>query len=380
MLKTKLRLTTAFVVIGAMAGLTACSSNNGSPANPPTDNGDESTQSAQIELDGVSEEGLAHINELYEAAISSGNNKVVVYGPSASTNKAMNAVFEERFPGITVIPQDQPDAQTLTKLETEAASGNKIGDIWFGGDSVLASSEPGICRTLDVVTTPADYEVDTLHEGRSIYFAHRYFGFVYNEDMVDAAEAPKSWEDLLDPKWKGKIAIGDMTVPGGIRVVLTNLMRPETEDIWGKEYIEQLKEQDLQIASSEPSVPADVASGRFPIGVGVFVGYFNAQKEEGAPIEFVFPLERGNFLTRSSLCLVDDGPNAEATELYVQWLYSPEGQRALAEKDNSYGTTPAAPGPNGLPDLGDIDKLPWSYQDPADNKPYFDYLFDLFTN
>ena len=346
---SKLRLTTALIAVGALAGITACSSSPNDNGSTGGGGGNDATvvdERTSIELEGVSDEGLTHINDLYAQAIENDNTEVVLYGPSVSTNAAMNAVFEERFPGIKVIPQDQPDAQTLTKLQTEQASGNKIGDIWSGGDSILAAAEPNICRTLDVVTGPDGYEVPTEHDGRAIYFAHRYFGFVYNPDMISAEEAPKSWDDLLDPKWKGKIAIGDMTVPGGIRVVLTGLMRPETADRWGQDFVEKLQQQDLQIASSEPSVPTDVSSGRFPVGVGVFVGYYNDQKEKGAPIEFVFPLEGGNFLTRTALCLVDEGPNPEASELYVPWLYSLEGQRALAEKDNSFRTTPAAPAPH----------------------------------
>src|SRR5690606_25407767 len=264
----KPRTTMTVAALGALALLTACA--------PTTAGGDTGTD-GEVEVPGASDEANAYMNELYDKAREEGQNELVLYGPGPSSNRAMNDVFMARFPDITVIPQDQPDAQTLTKLATEAESGNRIADIYIGGESPQAAAEPGICTPADVRTAPEGFEVETLHDGRLTYFALRYFGFVYNTDMVDAEDAPQSWHDLLDPKWKGKITVGDMTVPGGIRYILTSLMIPENEDTWGEDFIRDLADQDVQIAQSEATVSADVASGRFPIGIGVFQGYYQSQ-------------------------------------------------------------------------------------------------------
>ncbi|MFD5226338.1 ABC transporter substrate-binding protein [Microbacterium sp. NPDC058342] len=366
--RTRLHTTAAVVAVGALALLTGCSS----PAGGNTSDG-------PIDVPGASDDANAYMNELYDKAKEGGQNELVLYGPGPSSNRAMNEVFMARFPGITVIPQDQPDAQSLTKLDTEAESGNRIADIYIGGESPQAAAKPNICTPADVRTAPDDFEIETLHDGRLTYFALRYFGFVYNTDMVDAEDAPKSWHDLLDPQWKGKITVGDPTVPGGIRYILTSLMLPENEATWGEDYVAKLAEQDVQIAQSEAVVSADVASGRFPIGIGVFQGYYQSQKNKGAHLEMVFPLEDGgNYMARSAMCLIKDAPNADVAQLYINWMYSPEGQKTLAEKDNSYGWTPEAPGPAGAPPLGELKRLPFSNPDPEFNAPYFEFINEAF--
>ncbi|ALG12210.1 ABC transporter substrate-binding protein [Kibdelosporangium phytohabitans] len=365
--RTKLRASALAITAGLLAALTACASAGATKSSSP------------IEVPGASPEANKYMNELYDKAFAAGNTQLVLYGPGVTANQALNDVFTNRFPGIKLLPQDQADAQTLTKLDAEAQSGKRIADIYVGGESPQAAAKPNICTTVDVRTADPGFTIPTENDGRLIYFALRYFGFVYNVNEVKEQDAPKSWHDLLDPKWKGKIAVGDMTVPGGIRYILTSLMLPENEQKWGRAYMRDLAGQNLQISQSEPMVPTDVASGRFPIGIAVYSGYYEDQKKKGAPIGMVFPLQDGgNFMARSALCAIKDAPHAEAAQLYVNWLYSPEGQKALAEKDNSYGRTPTAPGPAGLPSLDKLSRLPFSNPDPAFNKPYFDFINQAF--
>ncbi|GAA5199069.1 ABC transporter substrate-binding protein [Microbacterium jejuense] len=361
------RIGSAIIAVGALAALTACS--GGAAAKP----------SEPIEVPGASADANDHMNELYDKAIEEGKTDLVLYGPSVSAQKSLFKVFTDRFPGIKVIPQDQPDAQSITKIEAEAASGSKIADVYDGGESPQVAAEPGICTQADVRTAPEGFEIPTNFDGRLTYYALRYFGFVYNTDMVKDADAPQNWEDLLDPQWKGKISMGDPTVPGGIRYILTSLMVPESEDKWGEAYVEKLADQDVQFAQSEPNVPSDVASGRFPVGIAVYQGFYEDVKAKGGPIKMVFPLDDGgNFMSRTGMCLISDAPHPDSSQLYINWLYSPEGQQALAEKNRSYGWTPEAPGPEGTPSLDQLERLPFSNPDPAFNQPYFDFIDEQF--
>ena len=362
------RTTTALLAVGALTALTACSS-SGAAAKP-----DE-----PIEVPGASADANEYMNELYDKALEDGKTDIVLYGPSVSAQKSLFEVFTDRFPGIKMVQQDQPDAQSITKIEAEAQSGSKIADIYDGGESPQVAAEPGICTAADVRTAPEGFEIPGDFDGRLTYYAMRYFVFVYNTDMVKESEAPKNWDDLLDPKWKGKISMGDPTVPGGIRYILTSLMVPESADTWGEEYIEKLAAQDVQFAQSEPNVPADVASGRFPVGVAVYQGFYEDVKDKGGPIAATFPLDDGgNFMSRTGMCIIEDSPHPDAAQLYINWLYSPEGQQALAEKNRSYGWTPEAPGPEGTPPLDQLERVPFANSDPEFNQPYFDFISEQF--
>lgn len=362
------RLLTATLALGALTALTACSSGTA-----------PQSQSGAIKVAGVTAEANDYMNELYDKAVKAGKTDIVLYGPSVSAQKALFAAFTDRFPKMKMVLQDQADAQSITKIEAEAQSGSKIADIYDGGESPQVAAKDDICTTADVRTGPEGFEIPTDFDGRLTFYAMRYFVFVYNTDLVKAADAPKNWHDLLDPKWKGKITVGDPTVPGGIRYILTSLMVPQSAEKWGKGFMEKLAAQDVQFAQSEPTVPSDVASGRFPIGIGVYQGYYEDVKAKGGPIAAVFPLDDGgNFMSRSGMCIVKDSPHADGAQLYINWLYSPEGQKALAEKNRSYGWTPEAPGPEGTPSLDKLKRVPFSNSDPAFNKPFFDFLNTQF--
>lgn len=340
--RTRSRIGAGLALATALA-LTSCASDDGSA-------GEEADT---IELDGASADVNAYVNDLYQSALDSGNTSVVVYGPAPSTDKALYDAFTARFPGITFVPQDAPDSQTFTKLQVEAESGSRIGDLYTGGSSSvvqLVRDEPDICTVPDIRTASDDlfwYE----DEKALMYYKLTSFVFVYNTDMVSEDEVPKTWDELLDPKWKGQILMGDPTIPSGARHILTQMLVPESEDEWGESFLEQLAAQEPNIAESEPTIPADVASGRFPLGILVYSGFYAAQAAKDAPIAPVFPLEDdGNFFGASGICTVTESPNADAATLFLNWLFSAEGQNALIEDPNSYSHLIEYTGELPLPD------------------------------
>lgn len=357
-------------VLVASLSLTACST-----ANPETSDSPET-----VSVPGATDDANSYMNELYSEALDSGKTDIVIYSSSQSTQTDLADLFSERFPGMTIVPQDAADSVNHTKLQTEAQSGNRIADLYTGGAAAAAAAAalPDVCAPLEVKTAPREdlpYSSDDL----ILSYAYRYFTFVYNSDLVTAEEAPRTWDDLLDPKWEGKILSGDPTVLGATRYIFTGLLVPESEEKWGEPYLSQLAQQELNVASSEPNIPAEVASGRFPIGIGVYSGFYNAQKEKGAPIESAFPLEDGgNFITSAGICGIKDAPHAAAANLYVNWLFTQEGQEALAEVDDAFGTLPGSPGPDGIGSLEEIGALPMTQTDPAFNEPYFATIDSLF--
>lgn len=334
-----------------------------------------------IEVPGATDAQNEYLDGLYQSALSSEKTDIVIYGPSPSSSQPLYDAFIERFPGLRVVPQEAPDAQTVTKLEAEAQSENRIADLFSGGGPTTAqvAAEPGICTQAEIVTGPEGFEVPYSVDGRVLNYVLRYFSIVYNTDKVSAAEAPTSWEDLLDPKWKGRIVIGDPTVPGGVRSNLVALIRPETEAKWGADYLEQLFAQDLILGTSESAVASDVAAGRGDIGIAVYYGYYATAKAKGAPLDIVFPLDNGGtFFTKSGICFIEDAPHADAALLYLNWLFTEEGQQAIADKENAYGLVPGAPGPAGAPPYDELEKLPISSTDPAFNEPFYEIINGIF--
>ncbi|MCS5735743.1 ABC transporter substrate-binding protein [Herbiconiux daphne] len=351
--------------------LSACS---GGTTPPPSD--------GPVEVPGATAEGNAFMNELYDSALEAGATDVVIYGPGPSTSKPLYDAFTARFPGITVVPQDAPDSQAITKLQAEAEAGSRIADLFMSGTGavVQAAKVPDVCTATDIQTAPADWQVETIADGLVLPYSLRYMTLIYNTDNVTAEEAPRTWDDLLDPRWKGKLVMGDPTIAGGVRYVLTGLLVPETADTWGTDYLDKLAAQDIVYGTAEAAVPADVASGRGDVGVAVFSGYATSQKAKGAPIEIVFPMDDGgSYIIDSSICSVQDAPHKDAALLFSNWLFSSEGQTAIAELDDAYGTVPGAPGPEGAPSFDQLKYLPRANPTPGFNEPYFAEINEAFA-
>ena len=312
------------------------------------------------------------MNTLYKKVKDSGKTTIVMYGPSPSTASGLWDAFTKRFPGITVNPQDQADGTSLTKLKLEASSGQRVADVMNSGNNGIApvAAEPNICVKPEIKTAPAKDLVFTL-EDKVLTFTYRMFGFVYNTDLVKKADAPTTWHQLLEPKWKDKIEVYDPTFIGGSRFIFSYMLLPGAPKDLGEDYLKQLATQGLNYTSQEPNVISDVASGRFLVGIGAYKGFYDTAKAKGSPIGWVFPIKEGNVMIKSGYCQVQDSPNFDASSLLINWIFTSEGQKAIAEKTGAYGALPSAPGPAGAPALKDVVQLPQLAGALSQYDPYF---------
>src|SRR5699024_593247 len=157
----------------------------------------------------------------------------------------------------------------------------------------------------------------------------------YNTDAVSESEVPTSWNDLLDPRWKGgKIEMSDPTVLGGIRFIFADMQLPDSPmKDQARDFITGLAAQKPHITSEEPSVASDVTSGRFEVGIGVYKGFYDdiKRKDPDAPIGFQFPMKEGNEMIQAAICQIQDAPHEDAAALLLNWLFTPEGQKKFIE-------------------------------------------------
>ncbi len=145
---------------------------------------------------------------------------------------------------------------------------------------------------------------------------------VINTQMVKPGEI-KSYFDLLDPKWKGKIVISDPINPG----TFTSLVGLMSNHLLGADYLRKLAQQ-------EPAVVVDVrqhvewlARGKYAVALaprGVMVEEF---KRAGAPIESIMPVEGTELLAVTGVIRrLDRAPHPNAARLFINWLLNREGQ------------------------------------------------------
>jgi ABC-type Fe3+ transport system substrate-binding protein len=156
-----------------------------------------------------------------------------------------------------------------------------------------------------------------------------YLGACYNTSLVKPGDVPKSFDDFLDPKWKGKIAwsstvIGAMLFITGVR----NFMGEEK----ARAYLEKLAKQDIvPIASANRVVVDRVMAGEYALCLDAFLHHPIISARKGAPVA---PLPLEPVLTVvSSVMLPKAPPHPYAAMLFIDYLLSKEGQARLQGAD-----------------------------------------------
>ncbi len=145
----------------------------------------------------------------------------------------------------------------------------------------------------------------------------------YNTSLVKAEEAPKSYADLLDPKWSGKIVKAHPSYSGTILTATYQIAR----DI-GWPYFEKLAQQKIMQVQSATDPPKKLALGERAIMAdgGEYVAL--QLKEKGDPIELVYPSE-GTPLIVGPNAVFANAPNPNAARLLQSYMFSPEGQQVM---------------------------------------------------
>jgi iron(III) transport system substrate-binding protein len=173
-------------------------------------------------------------------------------------------------------------------------------------------------------------------------------GIAINPDLVAASDMPKTWQDLLDPKWRGKLIASD---PGASGTGLAAFYF--WEKTYGLDFIRKLAENKPLIVNSSALVANSVVSGERPIAAQLDSWEIAVRKASALPIQPIFPAE-GSPVVPSPVAVVANDPHPNAAQLLMDYLMSLEGQRLLMENLGSYSARSDVPSPNGMPKLTDL--------------------------
>lgn len=170
-------------------------------------------------------------------------------------------------------------------------------------------------------------------------------GIAWNTKLVKDDEAPKTWEAVLDPKWKGKMAWGNSVQTGG--PLLVTQMRKQLGEEKALAYLKKLSQQDVRTHSGSIRAVLDqVIAGEVPVGLNMAMHHIAISQSAGAPVAGVSPEPS---LAQSGYVMVIKGaPHPHAAMLLADFLLSPdEGQRFMREVQYN----PAHPKVEPLPEL-----------------------------
>jgi iron(III) transport system substrate-binding protein len=170
----------------------------------------------------------------------------------------------------------------------------------------------------------------------------------YNTTLVKPEEAPKSFADLLDPKWKGKIVKAH---PGYSGTILTATYQMARDLGWS--YFEQLAKQNVMQVQSSADPPKKLALGeRAVMADGNEYNIFSL-RESGRPVELVYPTE-GSPLIVGPNGVFKNAPNPNAARLFQSYMFSVEAQQLISDVGGLRSAHPAVKEKAGRKPLRDI--------------------------
>jgi len=287
-----------------------------------------------------------------EAARKEG--KVVWYTSLALTSSEKVAkLFETAYPGVKVEVHRTGSQRILQRMMQELQAGIKNVDVVHTSDAghyVLLKEKKLLMRY-----TPAG--VDAFGAGFKDKDGYHYGlratvnVIAYNTKAISPAEAPRTWKDLLDPKWRGRLVTAH---PGYSGVIATHVLA--LVHLHGWDYFKALAQNKPMLVQSAVDPSGVVASGERPVAVDGGDYTFYQVKKKGNPVEIVYPKE-GVPLVVSPSAITSFAPHPNAARLFTDFIFSREIQQVLADTEGLYSGHPQVTYPSDKPRLSDLKVL-----------------------
>jgi len=299
--------------------------------------------------------------KLIEAAKKEGG-KVVAYG--SLENTAMDPITEafEKKTGIKVEYFRASATKAMERALTELRAGKATFDVMVNNSGAIEIMRKENIFAKYVSPSAAGFPKDEIDPQLGPAYRHTPIGIIYNKSAISAADAPKSLDDLLNPKYRGKVVMPDPTQHTTTIQWLASLYK-----IMGKERADKFT-RDLGatkpiLAESFAPSAERVSTGETPIAISL-VRYVVTFAETGAPVDYV---RMGKMLsTGQYLALSHKAPRPSAGKAFIDFFLTAESMKLLA-KAGEFVTM------KGIPQLlPDADKIQPVEMDDLDTKGYAD--------
>ena len=240
---------------------------------------------------------------------------------------AIKQAFEKKYPGITMEYYFAGTSKVVTKISTEAQAGQVDADVIWVGDAAdyVSFKNEGILQQYHSSELDSGAIDSAYVDPDGYYTAGRLVGvgIAYNTALVTAEEAPKTWNDLLDPKWNDQIVMSDPGTAGTTKYWMNAMM---CSDTYGLDYMQKLHDNGCYLESGTTATHNQLAASAYK--VGVCLDYVTANLvAEGSPIAFLYPEETVSIA--SPIGLVANCKNEVNGKLLYDFILSVEGQQVL---------------------------------------------------
>jgi len=269
---------------------------------------------------------------------------VVSVPPNAELRKRMEGGFEQRFPGIDLELVPGRGSKNVRRIADEFKGGVRYFDVHIGGSLSLLT---GLVRVgvvdpiepyllLPEVKDSKNWWGGHMFADRAKRFAYIFSAYlsqnIYRNTNLVGPEEILTYDDLLDPKWKGKIGLLDPRSPGPGDATWSYMW-----EVKGEDYLRKLVRQDLFVTRNRRILGESLAKGKLAITIGLSYYLLAPFLKAGLPMQALPIPKEGTYATggTGNLVIVKDPPHPNATGVYINWFLGKEGQeiytRAMAQ-------------------------------------------------
>lgn len=272
--------------------------------------------------------------------------------------------------GIKTEEQHLLPGAVMPKLNADFANNTGEVDVWMSSDIGLMYDLMKQGRLLrydssEMSAYGTQYKSDP--EGYYTTYFINAAPMMYNPKVVKPADAPKTWTDLLNPKWKGQIGFQDASA--GSQYAQWYLLK----NIVPSNYFNQLGNNQPRAYNSSTQMLQDILNGNLKIGGKVSIFQYVKAMRKGEPVAMVLPKE-GVPASLQVVGIMANTKSSDAAKVFEDFLLSKEGQQLWNNIQGSYSALPDVK-VKGLPDMSTLNILKVdNMQDFASNKTHEEFV------
>jgi iron(III) transport system substrate-binding protein len=271
------------------------------------------------------------LDELHKAALKE-SGTLNFYGTLAQINaERILPVFEKRFPGIKVNHVDATSDKLVARAVTEARGGRTLGDVL---QIPLENVSQAYNQKLLLETKlPESTQYPEGMKG-SFWTASdlQFFIAAWNTNLVKKEEEPKSYDDFLHPRWKGRL----IAEPRDLEMLLAFAKYRFKSDEKAIEFWKKIAAQNVEFHKGHSQLAELLVAGQAAACLTCYSHHYPSRIKKGAPLNYM--LTEG-VASINATAIFKDAPNPKTALLFARWIASEEGQTVMAKG----GRTPAHP-------------------------------------
>ena len=260
--------------------------------------------------------------------------RVVLYSAmDLPVGEKLGKAFEAQYPGIQVQIERSGSERLFQRIDQEFASNIRAADVVNSSDASHFITwkkngwlAPFVTEDIAQHFLPEYRDPDGMSATTRIYLS----SIAYNTNLVKPDDAPKSFADLLDPKWAGKMVKGHPAYSGTIMTATFQMVRE-----FGWDYYEKLSKQRVMQVQSSTDPPKKLALGERAVMADGNEYNVVLLKETGQPVEPVYPTE-GTPTISGPTGIFANAPHPNAARLFQAWLHTRETQQFFIDFSAQY--------------------------------------------